>query len=195
MFAVRWGRPAGARNGRADTPRSATNGTSVSGTWTKKMDSHAERLSVRTPPARRTKGGAEHAGGHPNAGPPEPPFPVVSNKRPRAATTTKAAPAAWNERATTSTSNDGASPQARDDAANTIAPETNVLRGRRRATYAAGTARSASTRLNNVGAQATVATPTSNWDRISGSASVTIEESASASPIARPSSPERMRPV
>ena len=43
--------------------------------------------------------------------------------------------------------------------------------------------------------QATVVIPTSKRPRISGSASVTIEESASASPTARPSSPERMRRV
>ena len=63
--------------------------------------------------------------------------------------------------------------------------------GLRRATSAAGTASSASTRLYDVRTQATVVISTSNSRSTSGSASVTTDESASAIPMARPSSIER----
>ena len=170
---------------------SGTSATSASGTCTKKIDLQPSS-SVRMPPAPG-----------PNAAPRMPAatqtraargrLPVVSARRSSAATTTNAAPTAWTQRAATSSSNDPASPQASDAAAKTRAPATNAGRGRRRATNAAGTATSASTRLKEVRTQATVVIPTSKRPRISGSASVTIEESASASPTERPSSPERMR--
>ena len=76
--------------------------------------------------------------------------------------TSSAAPTAWTQRAPTSTSNEGASPHASDAAANTRTPATNASRGRRRETYAAGTATTASTRLNDVSTHATDVIATSN---------------------------------
>ena len=65
--------------------------------------------------------------------------PAVCRSRPIAAVTTSAAPAACTQRAASSTSNDGASPHASEAAAKTAVPATNAVRGRRRATNAAGT--------------------------------------------------------
>ncbi len=109
--------------------------------------------------------------------------------------TISAAPSAWTHRAATSTSNDGASPHASEAVAKTTTPTTNASRGRRLETYAAGTATTARTRLNDVSTHATEVIATSNWPRISGSASVTIEESANASPTATPSSLTRIARV
>ena len=112
-------------------------------------------------------------------------------RRSSAAVTTSAAPTACTQRAPTSTSKEGARPQASDAPANTMLPVTKASRGLRLETYAAGTASSARTRLNDVSTHATEVIATSNWPRISGSASVTIDESASARPTATPSSRAR----
>ena len=65
--------------------------------------------------------------------------------------------------------------------------------GRRRATNAAGSAESASARLNEVSAQASVSISTSYCARISGSAIVTTDESARTIPTERPRSAMRVR--
>ncbi len=112
--------------------------------------------------------------------------PSIAVSRSSAAQTSSAPPTAWTQRAPTSTPNDGASPQTSDAAANTSVPTTKAATGRRRAAYAAGTAASASPRLYDVSTQATCGISTSNRRRMSGRASVTTEESASASPIPSP---------
>ena len=189
-FAVSDGRPARARVGLPVAPRAATSSASASGTCTRKIDSQP-RSCVRMPPS---------AG--PSAAPSTPAatqirralasLPRSCARRSSAAVTSSAAPTACTQRAPTSTSNDGARPQASDAAAKTRLPATNASRGRRRATYAAGTASTARTRLNEVSTHATDVIATSNWPRISGSASVTIDESASARPTATPSNLARM---
>ena len=170
-------------------PRSASRRTSATGTCERKIDSQP-RSCVRMPPA---------AG--PSAAPSTPAatqtlsaassLAFSCERRSSAAVTIRAAPRAWTQRAPTRTSKDGARPQVSDAAAKTTTPHANASRGRRRDTYAAGTATSASTRLKDVSTHATDVMPTSNWPRISGSASVTIDESASASPTPSPSSPVR----
>ena len=167
-------------------PRAATSGTSASGAWSRKIHSQPI-VCVSTPPT---------AG--PIAAPSTPAatqmriarsaLPSVARRRSSAAVITSAPPAACTQRAATSVSKDGASPQASEAAAKTSVPTTNATTGRRRATIAAGTASSASTRLYDVSTHATVVIPTSNSRSTSGSASVTTDESASAIPIARPSS-------
>ena len=192
-FAVIDGLPAGAGTGRAPTPRAASNNTSASGTCARKIDSHPSSC-VRIPPA---------AG--PSAAPSTPAatqvrsaassLPSACERRSSAAVTSSAAPSAWTHRAPTSTSNEGASPHASDATAKTTTPTMNASRGRLLETYAAGTATTASTRLNDVSTHATDVMATSNWPRISGRASVTIEESASARPTATPSSLARIARV
>ena len=192
-FGIQRGRPAGAGIRRTETPRTAMRVASASGTCAMKIDSQPS-ASVRIPPAAgpsdaprtpaRTRTWAARAS-----------LPVVAARRSSAAMTTSAPPAAWTHRAPTSTSKTGASPHASEEPAKITAPTANAGFGRRRARYAAGMARSASARLYDVRTQATVVTSTSNWPRMSGSARVTTEESASASPIASPSSAARMRGV
>ena len=101
-----------------------------------------------------------------------------------AAQTTAAPPIACTQRAATSTSNDGASAHTSEAAAKTSRPAAHTSRGRRRPMSAAGTATSASTRLNDVMTHATYAISTSNSRRISGRARMTIDESASTMPVA-----------
>src|SRR5207247_3802921 len=112
----------------------------------------------------------------------------VADRSPSAAVATSAAPTACTERAATSIANDGTKRQARDDATKTNVPAANARCGRRRAAYAAGTATRASTRLKEVRTHATVVMPTSNCVRMSGRASVTMDESASARATASPKS-------
>ena len=78
-------------------------------------------------------------------------------------------------------------------AAKTTAPAANTGLGRRRATNAAGNAASASARLNEVSAQASVWISTSYCARISGSAIVTTDESARTIPTESPRSAMRVR--
>ncbi len=189
-FAATCGRSAGSGRRCARSPRTAVSVASATGTWARKIDSQP-KSSVRTPPS---------AG--PSAAPATPAvtqmraarasLPVTSDSRSSAAVTRNAAPAACTQRAPTRLPKVGASPHASDAAANTSTPETNAPRGRRRATNAAGTASSANARLKAVSVQDTAVMPTSNSRRISGSASVTIDESASARPMATPSRPARM---
>ena len=80
-----------------------------------------------------------------------------------------------------------ARPQAMQAAANTTIPAARTTSGRRRASIAPGTANTASAMLNDTSTHATSATVVSSSRRISGSASVTIDESARTRPAARAS--------
>ncbi len=171
------------------TPRAATSGTSASGACSRKI--HSQPIVwVSTPPtagpiaAPRTPAATQMRIARSA-------LPSAARRRSSAAVITSAPPAACTQRAATSVSKDGASPQASEAAAKTSVPTTNAPTGRRRATIAAGTASSASTRLYDVSTHATVVIPTSNSRSTSGNASVTTDESARAMPIARPSSSER----
>src|SRR4051812_1517375 len=106
-----------------------------------------------------------------------------------AAQTAAAPPSACTPRATRSMVKLSARPQASDAAANTAMPTMQTICGAwRRARYAAGTAARASTRLNSVSTQVTSSMETSKRSRMSGSARMTTDESASTTPTtaARP---------
>ena len=120
-------------------------------------------------------------------------LPVASERRSSAAQTTAAPAMPWAARIPTSTSNVGARAQPNDATASATIAAPNTRFGRRRASHAAGIAASASARLNEISAQASVETSTSYWIRILGSATVTTDESASTSPTERPRSAMRCR--
>src|SRR4051812_12742740 len=96
--------------------------------------------------------------------------------------TTAAPPSACTQRATMSTVSDGASAHASEAAANVTRPAPHVPLGSFRATRAAGRIAAARTMLKTVSTHETPNTVVSNRRRISGSASVTTDESASTMP-------------
>ena len=165
--------------------------TSTAGACTKKIDSQPSSC-VRIPPT---------AG--PSAAPAMPARiqmraaeasdPVAWLSRSSAAQTIAAPATPCSARPATSQSNEGVSAQSSDAAAKTTTPMANVCTGRRRATNAAGNAETASARLNEVSTHASVEISTSYWARISGSAIVTTDESASTIPTERASSTTGMR--
>ena len=190
-FAAICGRSAGSGTGRACTPRSARRPTRATGAWSTKIDSQPKSC-VRIPPiAGPTEAPTIPASAQIRAA--EASAPVASESRSSAATTTAAPATPCTARSPTSTPNVGEKAHARDAAAKTTVETPNTPTGLRRARAAAGTAASASARLNEISAQASVETSTSNCTRIFGSASVTTDESARTSPTERPSNAIRFR--
>ena len=114
---------------------------------------------------------------------------VAATSSSRQPTRANAPPSACTQRAAMSTSIEPASAHAAEAAANTAMPAAHSGAGLRRiVTHAAGTTTTASTRLNAISTHATCATVPSRRRRISGSASVTIAESASTNPTVSASS-------
>ena len=183
------GRPAGSGTRAPRTPTIASSDTATNGACKAKIDSQPSSC-VKTPPtAGPSARPATPASAHTRAAGASAPDAWVS--RSSAAHTTAAPATPWTEREATSHSNDGANAQTSAVAANTSTPSPNTGTGRRRAMYAAGSADTASARLNDVSTQASVWTSTSYCPRISGSAIVTTDESARTIPTARPRSAMR----
>src|SRR4051794_6408172 len=95
---------------------------------------------------------------------------------------TAAPPSACTQRAAMSTASDGASAHASEAAANVTRPAPHVALGSLRTTRAAGRIAAARTTLKAVSTQETPNTVVSKRRRMSGSASVTTDESASTMP-------------
>ena len=111
--------------------------------------------------------------------------PVASTSSSRLPTITSAPAAAWAARAAISTPSDGATAHTVVAAAKPITPPAVAVAGSPRThTRAAGTATSASTRLNAIRTHATCPTSAPKSRRISGNANVTTPESPSTTATA-----------
>ena len=166
---------------RTTRPRSAIvagNAISTTGICTTKIDRH-EKADVRSPPVTGPSAApATPAAAHRRA--PARSAPVASTRSSRLPTSTNAPPTAWSARAAINTPSDGATAHAVVAAAKPIRPAAVAVAGSLRThTRAAGTAASASTRLNAMRTHATSVTSAPKSRRISGSASVTTPESPS----------------
>ena len=158
-FAATCGRSIGRGSATARAPRSVSSAKSTTGACTRKIDSQPNSC-VRTPPAAGpmaapstpARAQTRAAGASP---------PAASASRASAPQTTAAPAAPWAARAETSSPNDGAKPQTSDAAAKRTMPTPKTRIGLRRASKAAGRAASASARLYEVSAHASVATSTS----------------------------------
>ena len=156
----------------------AGSASSTTGICTTKIDRH-ENADVSSPPVTGPSAApATPAAAHRRA--PARSAPVASTSSSRLPTITSAPPTAWAARAAISTPSDGATAHTVVAAANPIRPPAVATAGSPRThTRAAGTATSASTRLNAISTHATSPTSAPKSRRISGSASVTTPESPS----------------
>ncbi len=191
-FAATCGRSAGSGTGAPARREARAGRRSATGAWSDedRLPAEAAASGSRRSRARPRRRRSPRA---PRSRAAEASAPVASESRSSAAHTTAAPATPWTARSPTSTPNVGEKAHASDAAAKTIVETPKTATGLRRARAAAGTAASARARLNEISAQASVETSTSNWTRIFGSASVTTDESARTSPTERPSSAIRFR--
>ena len=186
------GRPAGVAIERASTPRSATSRRSARGTCARKIDSHP-RSSVRTPASSRPERSPEHARHDP-----DPERTLVSlalreeverrGHEKRGADCLDAAGADQDVEGRREAADQRRSAEHESPRGVGLArTPTRDVRGRN------GDHREHE--MNDVNTHETDVIATSNRPRISGSASVTIDESASASPTPTASNARRMARV
>ena len=166
----------------------AGSASSTTGICTTKIDRH-ENAHVSNPPITGPSAApATPAAAHRRA--PARSAPVASTRSSRLPTITSAPAAAWAARAAISTPSDGATAHTVVAAAKPNRPPPVAAAGSPRThTRAAGTATSASTRLNAISTHATSPTSAPKSRSISGNASVTTPESPSTTATASDRAP------
>lgn len=166
--------------------------TTTSGTCTTKIACQ-ENSSVSAPPRAGPSAAPTIPAAPQTRMPPAGPRCTMSSSS--ADATTAAPPIACAQRAAISASRLGASAQASEAAAKVRIPSRHAATAPpRRTIAAAGSAASASTRLNEVSTQATSATSARKSRRTAGRPSVTTDESARTIATAPATKPVRVRP-